>query len=68
MGDEQEPPDTLKTLFWVAARQPGTPIADDKALGGDVFITAQTVVRARAEDEGVIAITHVRHLSRWVEA
>ena len=53
-------------VFWAQARQQGQPIADDKALDGDVILAAQTMTLGVANV--MIATTNVGHLSRCAPA
>jgi predicted nucleic acid-binding protein len=54
--------------FWAQVRKQGMPMADDKALDGDVILAAQAIL---IQDEGyevIIATTNVGHLSRLAQA
>lgn len=52
--------------FWAQARQQGQPTAGDKALDGDVILTAQATTLEVTDM--VIATTNVGHLSRFAPA
>ena len=53
-------------LFWAQARQKGYPTANDKALDGDVILSAQAVTLGVADV--IIATTNVDHLSHFAPA
>ncbi|MBI3923682.1 MAG: nucleic acid-binding protein [Armatimonadetes bacterium] len=54
--------------FWAKCRNEGYPLADPRALDGDVILAAQAVEVASDYDETVIATTNPDHLSRLVDA
>jgi predicted nucleic acid-binding protein len=54
--------------LWAHARQQGRPTADNKALDGDMILTAQALVFASSEDDVIIATTNVGHLSLFAKA
>jgi hypothetical protein len=54
--------------YWAAARQQGTPTADDKALDGDVILAAQVTVFQSEEDRVVVATSNPSHLRLFVAA
>lgn len=58
----------LAAELWAEARRIGQPTADDKALDGDVILSAQARVLCNEMTEVVVATTNVAHLSRFVTA
>jgi predicted nucleic acid-binding protein len=52
--------------FWAQARRQSRPTADDKALDGDVILSAQAMTLGITDV--VIATTNVGHLSRFAPA
>jgi hypothetical protein len=54
--------------LWAIARQQGRPIADTKALDGDVILAAQARSISRMGWEVVVATDNVGHLGRFIEA
>jgi predicted nucleic acid-binding protein len=54
--------------FWAIARNEGQPVADPKALDGDVILAAQATLLAQSAIEVIVATTNVRHLSRFTDA
>lgn len=54
--------------LWADVRKRGLPTADSKALDGDVILAAQASMLENGGYEIIIAITNVRHLSRFTTA
>jgi predicted nucleic acid-binding protein len=54
--------------FWANARRQGQPVADPKALDGDVILAAQAALIADDGEDVVIATTNVGHLARFADA
>lgn len=53
--------------FWANARNQGRQTADDKALDGDMILSAQAAL-VGASDGAVVATTNVGHLSLFCDA
>ena len=53
--------------FWASARNQGRQTADDKALDGDMILSAQAALIA-TNDVTVVATTNVGHLSLFCDA
>ncbi|MBW4511683.1 MAG: hypothetical protein KME64_35050 [Scytonematopsis contorta HA4267-MV1] len=58
----------LAARLWAEARQTGQPTADDKALDGDVILSAQARILCDDTTEVIVATTNVAHLSRFITA
>ena len=54
--------------FWSEARKRGRPTADDKALDGDMILSAQAAVMSNDGDKVVIATDNVGHLALFATA
>lgn len=54
--------------FWSQVRKQGIPMADNKALDGDVILAAQAAMIQNEGYEVIIATTNVGHLSRLANA
>ena len=55
--------------LWAQARQHGHPTAADRALDGDVILTAQAqLLQEKAGEAMIIATLNVGHLIRFVDA
>lgn len=54
--------------LWAEARKMGRPTAGDKALDGDMILSAQVRVYANGEGNAIIATTNVGHLSLFTKA
>jgi predicted nucleic acid-binding protein len=54
--------------FWAKARKMGMATADDKALDGDMILSAQASILTDQGHEVVIATTNVKHLSIFANA
>ena len=54
--------------FWSEARKRGKPTADDKALDGDMILSAQAAVLRAEGNEVLIATENVAHLSLFADA
>ena len=54
--------------FRANARRRGQPVADPKALDGDVILAAQAALMADDGEDVVIATTNVGHLARFADA
>lgn len=54
--------------FWAEARRRGQPMADPRALDGDVILAAQASLVADHDEDVVIATKNVRHLARFADA
>ena len=58
----------LAAELWAQARQVGQPTADDKALDGDMILSAQALVAAKTGERVVIATLNIGHLSLFANA
>ncbi|MBD2295546.1 nucleic acid-binding protein [Anabaena sphaerica FACHB-251] len=58
----------LAAKLWAEARQTGQPTADDKALDGDIILSAQARLIANDTTEVIVATTNIGHLSRFITA
>ncbi|MBD2604154.1 nucleic acid-binding protein [Scytonema hofmannii FACHB-248] len=59
----------LAATLWAEARQSGQPTADDKALDGDVILSAQArLLLCDGTTEVIVATTNVAHLSQFITA
>lgn len=58
----------LAAQLWAEARKKGQPTADDKALDGDVILSAQARLLCDEKTEVIVATTNVAHLSRFITA
>lgn len=54
--------------LWAAARNAGTPTADDRELDADIVLAAQSSLLPRPGDQVIVATTNVGHLSLFVDA
>lgn len=54
--------------FWAEARKMGYSTADDKALDGDMILSAHAELLTRQGHQVVIATTNVKHLSLFTDA
>ena len=58
----------LAAELWAVARQEGKPTADERALDGDVILTAQTRLLGVPRDDVIVATVNVGHIARFVQA
>jgi predicted nucleic acid-binding protein len=54
--------------FWARARKMGKPTAADKALDGDMILSAHAAVIASQGHQVIIATTNVKHLELFTDA
>lgn len=54
--------------FWAQARKMGKPTAADKALDGDMILSAHAAVIAGRGHQVVVATTNVKHLELFCDA
>lgn len=58
----------LAAAYWARARNLGRPTADDRALDGDMILSAQAAFARVIDPNVVIASDNVRHLSLFANA
>ncbi|ACB50578.1 hypothetical protein cce_1228 [Crocosphaera subtropica ATCC 51142] len=54
--------------LWAEVRKKGKPTADNKALDGDVILTAQAVLLQENDYEIIIVTSNIKHFSMFVDA
>ncbi len=54
--------------LWAETRKKGKPTADDKALDGDMILTAQALLLQNSDYDVVIATSNIKHFSMFVDA
>ncbi len=58
----------LAAEYWAQARNMGRPTADDRALDGDMILSAQATLASAIDPTVIIASDNVGHLSLFADA
>jgi hypothetical protein len=58
----------LAAQYWAQARNRGRPTADDRALDGDMILSAQAAIAKNWDSEVIVASDNVGHLGLFAGA